>query len=159
MRVQLRIIRRTTSRIIYLPNNLQRHAPIMSLRNFGCHQGCLYVQSSLCTKAGYGKCETWCSRDKLDRAKTVDLCQKPLTKEPKLARARQIPEWEQYDAKIARRRLTNEGRSHASTATADVNELARLGPPRSPFWQKRQCRAMLLARRKARTRGKCPLDS
>jgi len=34
-------------------------------------------------------------------------------KEPKLARARQIPEWEQYDGEIARftRRLADEGRS------------------------------------------------
>ncbi|KAH9021312.1 hypothetical protein EDB85DRAFT_2001091 [Lactarius pseudohatsudake] len=24
-------------------------------------------------------CETWCSKDRLDRAKTIDLCQNPLT--------------------------------------------------------------------------------
>ena len=50
-------------------------------------------------------------------------------KEPKLARARQIPEWELYDAEIARftRRLADEGRIHASAAAADVNELAKAG--------------------------------
>jgi hypothetical protein len=50
-------------------------------------------------------------------------------KEPKLARARQIPEWELYDGKIARftRKLVDEGRIHASAAAADVNELAKVG--------------------------------
>ena len=33
--------------------------------------------------------------------KVVDLCQNPLTKEPKLARARQIPEWDVYDQEVA----------------------------------------------------------
>ncbi|KAI9428853.1 UDP-glucose:glycoprotein glucosyltransferase-domain-containing protein [Lactarius indigo] len=94
-----------------LPNNLQGHVPIFSL-----HEDWLW-------------CETWCSKDRLDRAKTIDLCQNPLTKEPKLARARQIPEWELYDTEIARftRRLANEGRIHASAAAADVNELAKAG--------------------------------
>ena len=60
------------------------------------------------------------SKDRLHRAKTIDLCQNPLTvnddslvhlllvaqscflqKEPKLDRARQIPEWEVYDNEIA----------------------------------------------------------
>ena len=52
-----------------------------------------------------------------------------LQKEPKLARARQIPEWELYDSEIARftRRLADEGRIHASAAAADVNELAKVG--------------------------------
>lgn len=31
----------------------------------------------------------------------VDLCQNPMTKEPKLVRARQIPEWDVYDREIA----------------------------------------------------------
>ena len=35
-------------------------------------------------------------------AKTIDLCNNPMTKEPKLDRARrQVPEWTQYDNKIA----------------------------------------------------------
>ncbi|KAF9225915.1 hypothetical protein BS17DRAFT_777873 [Gyrodon lividus] len=91
-----------------LPNNLQRDVPIYPL-----HEDWLW-------------CETWCSKDRLHRAKTIDLCQNPLTKEPKLSRARQIPEWEVYDNEIAHfaRRLAAEGKIHASVATADSNTLA-----------------------------------
>jgi UDP-glucose:glycoprotein glucosyltransferase len=38
----------------------------------------------------------------LARARTIDLCNNPQTKEPKLARARrQVPEWTVYDDEIA----------------------------------------------------------
>ncbi|KAL0579014.1 killer toxin resistant protein [Marasmius crinis-equi] len=91
-----------------LPNNIQREVPIFSL-----HEDWLW-------------CETWCSKDRLDRAKTIDLCQNPLTKEPKLSRARQIPEWEEYDSEIARfaRKLAEEGKIKSRIATADANVLA-----------------------------------
>ncbi|KAJ9134780.1 UDP-glucose [Pleurostoma richardsiae] len=47
-------------------------------------------------------CETWCSDESLGQARTIDLCNNPLTKEPKLDRARrQVPEWTQYDEEIA----------------------------------------------------------
>ncbi|OWB76792.1 transferase activity protein [[Candida] boidinii] len=47
-------------------------------------------------------CETWCDDESLKKAKTIDLCNNPLTKEPKLDRARrQIPEWVEYDTEIA----------------------------------------------------------
>lgn len=47
-------------------------------------------------------CETWCSDEALKTAKTIDLCNNPLTKEPKLERARrQVPEWTVYDDEIA----------------------------------------------------------
>ncbi|KAF8069177.1 glycosyltransferase family 24 protein [Lyophyllum atratum] len=94
-----------------LPNNLQREVPIFSLPE------------------DWLWCETWCSKDRLDRAKTIDLCQNPLTKEPKLARARQIPEWEEYDAEIARfaRQLAAEGVIHSGMAAADANVLANAG--------------------------------
>ncbi|KAG5636220.1 hypothetical protein H0H81_008754 [Sphagnurus paluster] len=94
-----------------LPNNLQREVPIFSL-----HEDWLW-------------CETWCSKDRLHRAKTIDLCQNPLTKEPKLARARQIPEWEEYDGEIARfaRQLADEGLIHSGMAAADANVLANVG--------------------------------
>lgn len=47
-------------------------------------------------------CETWCSDESLAEAKTIDLCNNPLTKEPKLDRARrQVPEWTEYDEEIA----------------------------------------------------------
>ncbi|KAH7886870.1 glycosyltransferase family 24 protein [Phlebopus sp. FC_14] len=96
-----------------LPNNLQREVPIYSL-----HEDWLW-------------CETWCNKDRLHRAKTIDLCQNPLTKEPKLSRARQIPEWEVYDAEIAQfaRRLAAEGKIRGGVATADSNFLASGNTP------------------------------
>lgn len=46
-------------------------------------------------------------------AKTIDLCNNPMTKEPKLDRARrQVPEWTAYDeeiAALARKNLKKEG--------------------------------------------------
>ncbi|KAH9037984.1 hypothetical protein EDB83DRAFT_2412915 [Lactarius deliciosus] len=104
----------------------------MSPRNFGCHQGCLYVQSSLCEDWLW--CETWCSEDGLDRAKTVALCQNPLTREPKLAqrapdprmgaiRCRDFTLHTEADA----RTNDSEGRIHACAAAADVNELTKAG--------------------------------
>lgn len=47
-------------------------------------------------------CETWCSDESLTKARTIDLCNNPQTKEPKLDRARrQVPEWTIYDNEIA----------------------------------------------------------
>ncbi|CAH2353376.1 killer toxin-resistance protein 5 [[Candida] railenensis] len=67
-----------------LPNNLQRMIPIHSLS-----QDWLW-------------CETWCADEGIKRAKTIDLCNNPLTKEPKLERAkRQIPEWVKYDDEVS----------------------------------------------------------
>lgn len=67
-----------------LPNNMQTLIPIKSLP-----QDWLW-------------CETWCSDEALKTAKTIDLCNNPLTKEPKLERARrQVPEWTVYDDEIA----------------------------------------------------------
>ncbi|KAJ5693064.1 hypothetical protein N7462_002487 [Penicillium macrosclerotiorum] len=67
-----------------LPNHMQHHIPIHSLP-----QEWLW-------------CETWCSDEDLASARTIDLCNNPQTKEPKLARARrQVPEWTVYDDAIA----------------------------------------------------------
>jgi UDP-glucose:glycoprotein glucosyltransferase len=67
-----------------LPNHMQFYIPIHSLP-----QEWLW-------------CETWCSDESLSEARTIDLCNNPLTKEPKLDRARrQIPEWITYDEEIA----------------------------------------------------------
>lgn len=67
-----------------LPNNLQRNIPIHSLS-----QEWLW-------------CETWCSDESLKDAKTIDLCNNPLTKEPKLDRARrQIKEWTELDNEVS----------------------------------------------------------
>lgn len=46
-------------------------------------------------------CETWCSDDGLKHAKTIDLCNNPLTKEAKLTAAQRIvPEWKGYDNEV-----------------------------------------------------------
>jgi UDP-glucose:glycoprotein glucosyltransferase len=67
-----------------LPNHMQSLLPIHSLP-----QEWLW-------------CETWCSDESLKNAKTIDLCNNPQTKEPKLDRARrQVPEWTAYDDEIA----------------------------------------------------------
>lgn len=67
-----------------LPNYLQSIIPIHSLS-----QDWLW-------------CETWCSDEALLTARTIDLCNNPLTKEPKLDRARrQLSEWTSYDNEVA----------------------------------------------------------
>eukprot|EP00697_Spironema_sp_BW2_P004039 gnl/Spiro4/15440_TR8308_c0_g1_i1.p1 gnl/Spiro4/15440_TR8308_c0_g1~~gnl/Spiro4/15440_TR8308_c0_g1_i1.p1 ORF type:complete len:1692 (+),score=349.69 gnl/Spiro4/15440_TR8308_c0_g1_i1:48-5123(+) len=59
-----------------LPNYAQHQVPIFSLP-----QEWLW-------------CETWCSDASKPRAKTIDLCNNPLTKTPKLENAKRIlPEW------------------------------------------------------------------
>ncbi|KAK9738964.1 Thioredoxin-like domain [Popillia japonica] len=46
-------------------------------------------------------CETWCDDDSKKRAKTIDLCNNPMTKEAKLTAAvRILPEWKGYDEEI-----------------------------------------------------------
>jgi UDP-glucose:glycoprotein glucosyltransferase len=48
-------------------------------------------------------CETWCSDATFKTAKTIDLCNNPLTKEAKLTAAQRIvPEWKGYDDEIKR---------------------------------------------------------
>lgn len=79
-----------------LPNHMQFQIPIRSLP-----QEWLW-------------CETWCSDDTLAQARTIDLCNNPQTKEPKLDRARrQVPEWTVYDDEVAaldrRRRVVGGG--------------------------------------------------
>jgi len=50
-------------------------------------------------------CETWCSKETLKTAKSIDLCNNPLTKEPKLSAARRIvTEWTDYDEEMNRLR-------------------------------------------------------
>nr|CAB3267495.1 UDP-glucose:glycoprotein glucosyltransferase 1 [Phallusia mammillata] len=46
-------------------------------------------------------CATWCSEESKSKAKTIDLCNNPLTKEPKLTAAvRIVKEWSEYDNEI-----------------------------------------------------------
>uniref|UniRef100_A0A0N4ZS70 UDP-glucose:glycoprotein glucosyltransferase n=1 Tax=Parastrongyloides trichosuri TaxID=131310 RepID=A0A0N4ZS70_PARTI len=55
-------------------------------------------------------CETWCDQESKKNAKTIDLCNNPLTKEPKLDAARRIvPEWIEYDNEI--RQLLEENKA------------------------------------------------
>ncbi|ESN93209.1 hypothetical protein HELRODRAFT_89139, partial [Helobdella robusta] len=43
-------------------------------------------------------CVTWCSNEEKSKAKTIDLCNNPKTKEPKLEAAmRIVDEWKSYD--------------------------------------------------------------
>ncbi|KAG0339474.1 hypothetical protein BG000_002022 [Podila horticola] len=82
-----------------LPNNMQNDVPIFSLP-----QEWLW-------------CETWCGDEGLAKAKTIDLCNNPLTKEPKLDRARrQIKEWENYD---------NEATEFAKMVNAELKQARR----------------------------------
>lgn len=64
-------------------------------------------------------CETWCSTDGLKHAKTIDLCNNPLTKEAKLTAAQRIvPEWKGYDDEIKSlmNRLDDEQHQEQTTA-------------------------------------------
>ncbi|CUA68035.1 UDP-glucose:glycoprotein glucosyltransferase [Rhizoctonia solani] len=94
-----------------LPNNMQDQVPIFSLDK------------------DWLWCETWCDSARFDRAKTIDLCQNPLTKEPKLARARQIPEWTSYDNEIAEfaRSLADSGKLRSRAISGSVDALASVG--------------------------------
>ncbi|KAF4337622.1 KRE5-killer toxin-resistance [Fusarium beomiforme] len=91
-----------------LPNNMQFTIPIHSLP-----QEWLW-------------CETWCSDESLAQARTIDLCNNPQTKEPKLDRARrQVPEWTVYDDEIAaldRRRKGVEDKNEKNTKSRTMEE-------------------------------------
>ncbi|KAI4595123.1 hypothetical protein KJ359_007098 [Pestalotiopsis sp. 9143b] len=79
-----------------LPNHMQFQIPIHSLP-----QEWLW-------------CETWCSDESQKEARTIDLCNNPQTKEPKLDRARrQVPEWTIYDEEIAA--VAKKGKTHVLT--------------------------------------------
>lgn len=46
-------------------------------------------------------CQTWCSDKSFKKAKVIDLCNNPQTKEAKLTAAERIvPEWKNYDLEI-----------------------------------------------------------
>jgi UDP-glucose:glycoprotein glucosyltransferase len=94
-----------------LPNNMQFNLPIHSLP-----QEWLW-------------CETWCSDEDLAKAKTIDLCNNPMTKEPKLDRARrQIPEWNVYDEEVgalARRVKGEKAKEEAVVVDVQAEEQIR----------------------------------
>ncbi|GAA6015304.1 hypothetical protein JCM10207_008942 [Rhodosporidiobolus poonsookiae] len=92
-----------------LPNNSQNIIPIFTLDK------------------SWLWCETWCSDESLAEAKTIDLCNNPLTKEEKLKRAKRlIPEWTVYDdevAALAKRVATETSASDASAFVVKADEL------------------------------------
>jgi UDP-glucose:glycoprotein glucosyltransferase len=95
-----------------LPNNMQFNLPIHSLP-----QEWLW-------------CETWCADEGLKTAKTIDLCNNPQTKEPKLDRARrQIPEWTVYDEEIAAfaKRVKGEGEGAKANAAEGAQKVQQEG--------------------------------
>ena len=88
-----------------LPNHMQHQLPIHSLP-----QEWLW-------------CETWCSDESLEKARTIDLCNNPQTKEPKLDRARrQVPEWTAYDDEIAEvlRKVKENGETGSERADSEA---------------------------------------
>jgi len=99
-----------------LPNHMQMVLPIHSLP-----QEWLW-------------CETWCSDEALRDAKTIDLCNNPQTKEPKLDRARrQVPEWTVYDdeiAAVAKRRQVG-GQADGKPAAGDAADAGVQGEEES----------------------------
>lgn len=58
-------------------------------------------------------CQTWCSDTEFSKAKTIDLCNNPQTKEAKLTAAQRIvPEWKEYDSEIKNLMSRVEDREH-----------------------------------------------
>ncbi|KAE8290058.1 UDP-glucose:glycoprotein glucosyltransferase 1 [Larimichthys crocea] len=83
-----------------LPNNMIHQVPIKSLP-----QEWLW-------------CETWCDDSSKRSAKTIDLCNNPMTKEPKLqAAVRIVAEWTDYDQEIKRLQTRVQGKANDSTET------------------------------------------
>lgn len=80
-------------------------------------------------------CETWCSDETLKEARTIDLCNNPQTKEPKLDRARrQVPEWTEYDEEIAAldRRRKAAAKGNGSNGSSPQEQLGARDPEKSP---------------------------
>ncbi|KAJ0970439.1 hypothetical protein J5N97_023316 [Dioscorea zingiberensis] len=69
-------------------------------------------------------CESWCGNATKSRAKTIDLCNNPMTKEPKLQGARRIiPEWVDLDAEargVTARILGEEIEAQEATSSPPV---------------------------------------
>ncbi|CAB04207.2 UDP-glucose:Glycoprotein Glucosyltransferase [Caenorhabditis elegans] len=87
-----------------LPNNMLHEVPIKSLP-----QEWLW-------------CETWCDDGSKEKAKTIDLCNNPLTKEPKLNSAKRIiKEWTEYDSEISK--VLNSADINTPSPSVDRDEL------------------------------------
>lgn len=77
---------------------------LVQTRAFFLKQPVSYEVDDACEFVQYcheNRCETWCSNSSKPAAKTIDLCNNPMTKEPKLEQARRIVgEWEDLDATV-----------------------------------------------------------
>ncbi|XP_037601585.1 UDP-glucose:glycoprotein glucosyltransferase 1 [Cebus imitator] len=95
-----------------LPNNMIHQVPIKSLP-----QEWLW-------------CETWCDDASKKRAKTIDLCNNPMTKEPKLeAAVRIVPEWQDYDQEIKQLQIRFQKEKETGTLYKEkTKEPSREGP-------------------------------
>lgn len=74
-------------------------------------------------------CETWCDEGSKKAAKTIDLCNNPQTKEPKLDAAQRIvPEWKDYDTEIRnfQQRLHKERSGDRSSSNQDKDKHTEL---------------------------------
>jgi len=73
-------------------------------------------------------CETWCDEASKKYAKTIDLCNNPQTKEPKLEAAQRIvPEWKDYDRELREfiqkiQNKTPDSGSHTTPIRANDND-------------------------------------
>ncbi|KAF7709852.1 UDP-glucose:glycoprotein glucosyltransferase 2 isoform X2 [Silurus meridionalis] len=64
-------------------------------------------------------CETWCDDASKASAKTIDLCNNPKTKEPKLSAAvRIVPEWSGYDNEIKQHLKSVKNRKNSTKSAA-----------------------------------------
>ncbi|EFP00957.1 hypothetical protein CRE_20712 [Caenorhabditis remanei] len=91
-----------------LPNNMIHEVPIKSLP-----QDWLW-------------CETWCDDNSKKTAKTIDLCNNPLTKEPKLNSAQRIiGEWKDLDEEISNI-IRNDNRTKRSKLSESNEEKEEL---------------------------------
>ncbi|XP_015216779.2 UDP-glucose:glycoprotein glucosyltransferase 1 isoform X1 [Lepisosteus oculatus] len=95
-----------------LPNNMIHQVPIKSLP-----QEWLW-------------CETWCDDSSKKSAKTIDLCNNPQTKEPKLqAAVRIVGEWSSYDQEIKKiyNRFLEEKEKGTTPVTNDTTQIKKQG--------------------------------
>eukprot|EP00796_Vickermania_ingenoplastis_P002597 gene2597-1613_t len=104
-----------------LPNFLQHQIPIYSLPE------------------EWLWCETWCSSESRKNAKTIDLCNNPLSKRPKWENAKRIiPNWEEMDRELSslfESFLAEEGSTEEFSATSPPKperNTEKIGPSHPP---------------------------
>ncbi|KMS95940.1 hypothetical protein BVRB_003480 isoform A [Beta vulgaris subsp. vulgaris] len=81
-------------------------------------------------------CESWCGNSTKPKAKTIDLCNNPMTKEPKLQGARRIvPEWidldleaKQFTAKILGEEMDPVESTQPSPPQSEIPKVAEISP-------------------------------